>query len=241
MLIKVRKVTFRFYENLSPKLRDYNMRTRSWFPALAAITNQHFGMHFKLVRVPASSPCLPPLLGPRFLLAPMWESNFDLGLCKRVPFIHAIWQPYLQYSLCLWYKFLEVFNLYFICNLMWYICVIPYPTKRKVMSSSHPMFFLLLCRSIVEFFYFFLGMFHIRFVHPRCLYRMISFPLDQIFPLSPPLLLWFEHRLHFKFWFIMNEVEWGPWVVLLIRLWDVTGDRFQKWNMKCGMNFKIFR
>jgi hypothetical protein len=179
MFIKVRKTTFKFYENLSPKLRDYNMRTRSWFPALATTTNQHFGMHFKLVRVPASSLCLPPLLGPRFLLAPMWEFDFDLGLRKRVPFIHATWQPYLQYSLCLWYNFLEVFNLYFTCNLMWYICVIPYPTKRKVMSSSHPMFLLLLCQSNVEFFYGFLGMFHIRFVHARCLYRMISCPLDQ--------------------------------------------------------------
>jgi hypothetical protein len=50
---------------------------------------QPFGMHFKHVRIPTSSLCLPPLLGPRFFLALMWESNFDLGLCKKVPFVHA--------------------------------------------------------------------------------------------------------------------------------------------------------
>jgi hypothetical protein len=30
-------------------------------------TNQPFGMHLRHVHVPASSPCLPPLLGPSFL------------------------------------------------------------------------------------------------------------------------------------------------------------------------------
>jgi hypothetical protein len=62
--------------------------------------------------------------------------------------------------------FESLFSLCFTCNLMWYICVTPHPTKRKVMSSSHSMFLLLLCRSIMEFFYDFLGMFHIRFIHP---------------------------------------------------------------------------
>ncbi len=170
MFIKVPEATFGFYENLGPKLRDYSTQTGSWLPALATTTNQPFGMHFKHVHVPTNSPYLPPLLGPRFFLAPMWESDFDVGLCKRVPFVHAIWQPYLKYSLCLWCNLLEVLTLYFTYNLMWYICVTPCPTKRKVMSSSRSMSLLLLCRSIVEFFYGFLGMFHIKFIHPRCLY-----------------------------------------------------------------------
>ncbi len=176
---------FRLCKNLSPKLHDYSTWTGSWLPALAAITNQPFGMHFEHVHVPASSPCLSPLLGPRFLPAPMWEFDFDLGLHKEVSFVHATWQLLLYiFNVCdaIFWKF----SLYFTCNLMWYICVIPCPTKRKVMSSSHPMFLLLLCWSIVEFFYGFLGMLHIRFVHPRCFYRMVSFPFDQVLSLSPP-------------------------------------------------------
>jgi hypothetical protein len=80
--------------------------------------------------------------------------------------------PFLSYSLCLWCNLLEVLklNLYFTYNLMWYICVTFRCTKRKVMSSSRFMFFLLLCRSIMDFFYAFLGMFHVGLIHPRCLY-----------------------------------------------------------------------
>jgi len=40
---------------------------------------------------------------------------------------------------------LEVFSLYFTYNLMWYICVTPCPTRKKVMFSSHSMFLLLIC------------------------------------------------------------------------------------------------
>ncbi len=61
----------------------------------------------------------------------------------------------------LWYNLLEVFSLYFTCNLMWYIYVTLCPTKRKVMSSSRSTFLLPLCRSCAKFFYGFLGMFHI--------------------------------------------------------------------------------
>ncbi len=74
---------FKHCKILSPKLHDYSTRTRSWLPAVAATTNQPFGMHFEHVHILASSPCLPPLLGPRFLPAPMWESDFDLGLHKK--------------------------------------------------------------------------------------------------------------------------------------------------------------
>ncbi len=131
MLIKVREATFGFCENLSPKLRDYSTRMGSWLPALAATTNQPFGMHFKHVHVLTSSPCLPPFLGPMFILTPKWESDFDLGIRKKVPFVHAIWQPLLLYSLCLWCNVLEVLNLYFTCNLMWYIYVTPCPNKKR--------------------------------------------------------------------------------------------------------------
>jgi hypothetical protein len=72
MFIKVWKTTFRLCENLSPTLRDCNTRMGSWLPALAATTNQPFEMHFGHVHIPASSPYLPPLLGPRFLLAPIY-------------------------------------------------------------------------------------------------------------------------------------------------------------------------
>jgi len=96
--------------------------------------------------------------------------------------------PFLSYSLCLWCNLLEVlkFSLYFTCNLMWYICVTFHPTKRKVMSSSRSMFPLPLCQSIVEFFYGFLGMFHIGLIHPRCLYWMVSFHLTK-YSCSRPL------------------------------------------------------
>jgi hypothetical protein len=95
MFIKVREVTFGFCENLSPKLRNYSTRTGLWLPALAATTNQPFGMHFEHVHVPTNSPCLPPLLGPRFFLTPLWESNFDLGLRKKFHLSKPIWQPFL--------------------------------------------------------------------------------------------------------------------------------------------------
>ncbi len=75
--------------------------------------------------------------------------------------------PFLSYSLCLWCNLLEVLklSLYFTCNLMWYICVTFRPIKRKVMSSSCFMFPLPLCQSIMEFFYGFLGMFHVGLIH----------------------------------------------------------------------------
>ncbi len=49
-------------------------------------------------------------------------------------------------SLCSRCNLLKVISLYFTCNLMWYICVIPCPIKRKVMSLSHVMFLLFICR-----------------------------------------------------------------------------------------------
>ncbi len=127
-------MTFGFCKNPSPKLCDYSTRTGSWLPALAATTNQPFGMHLKHVHVPASSPCLLPLLGSKFLLTPKEESDFDLGLRKKVPFVQCHLTNLL--ATYLWYNLLEVFSLYFTCNLMWYICVTPCPTKRNVMSSS---------------------------------------------------------------------------------------------------------
>jgi hypothetical protein len=89
VLIKVREATFGFRKNPSPKLRNYNTRTGSWLPTLAATSNQPFGMHLKHVHVPVSSPCLPLLLGSRFLLIQKEESDFNLGLRKEVPFVQC--------------------------------------------------------------------------------------------------------------------------------------------------------
>jgi hypothetical protein len=44
-------------------------------------------MHFEHVHLLASSPYLLPLLGPKFLLTPRWEFDFDLSLRKKVPFV----------------------------------------------------------------------------------------------------------------------------------------------------------
>ncbi len=119
-----------------------------------------FGMHLRHVHVPTSSPCLPPLLGPsclnpkvgvRFWFGPTQDSS----ICP-MPFDN----PICTYTKILSYNLLEVFSLYFTCNLMWYIYVTPCPTKRKVMSSSCSTSLLLLCRSSVEFFYGLLGMMH---------------------------------------------------------------------------------
>ncbi len=189
MPIKVWEATFRLCKSLNPKLRDYNTRMGSWLPTLAATTNQPSGMHFGHVHVlAANSPCLLPLLAPRFLLAPPRSSILIWAYAREFHLSMPLDNPFLIYSLCLWCNFLEVWklSLYFTCNLMWYICVTFHPTKRKVMSSSCFMFLLLLCRFIVEFFYGFLGMFHVKLIHPRCLYWMVSFPLDQVLPLSPP-------------------------------------------------------
>jgi hypothetical protein len=153
MPIKVREMMLRLCKNLSPTLRDYSTWIGSWLPTLTTTTNQPFGMHFKHVHILASPPCLPPLLGPRFLLAPKWEFDFDLRLCKKFHLSMRFHDSFSNidnvHDAISW----KSINLYFTCNLMWYICVIPYPTKRKVMSSSHFMFILLLCQSIMEFFF----------------------------------------------------------------------------------------
>jgi len=140
-------------------------------------TNQPFGMHLKHVHVPASSPCLLPLSGPSFL-NPKEESDFDLGLREIVPFVPCHFTT--LYAL---YKFLVLqslgsFNAFISlatrCGTFYGTL---FPIRRKVMSSSHSTFFLL-CRSSMELFYGFLGMFHVEFIHPRSFYRMVSFPLN---------------------------------------------------------------
>jgi hypothetical protein len=131
MFIKVREVTFGFCENLSPKLRNYSMQMRSWLLALAATTNQPFRMHFEHVHVPASSPCLPLLLGPRFLLAPMWESDFDLGLRKKFHLSRSFWQPFLYIPNvhgAIFWKFLAFISHAIWCGtFMW----LPAPLKER--------------------------------------------------------------------------------------------------------------
>ncbi len=84
-------------------------------------TNQPFGMHLKHVHVPASSPYLPPLLGPRFLNPKVgvrfwFGPTQDSSICP-MPFDN----PICIFTKKLRYNLLESFNLYFTCNLMWYI------------------------------------------------------------------------------------------------------------------------
>ncbi len=86
MFIKVWSMV-RFCVNLSFKLCDYNTWMGSWLPVSTATTNRPFGVHFEHVHVLTSSHCLPPPLGPKFILTPRWESNFNLSLCKKIPFV----------------------------------------------------------------------------------------------------------------------------------------------------------
>jgi hypothetical protein len=132
MLIKVREAMFRLCKSLSPKLHNYSTWTGSWLPALAATTNQPFGMHFGHVHVPASSPCLPPLLEPRFLLAPKWSPILIWAYAREFHLSMPLDNPPLSnIPLCLWCNLLEVFSLYFIYNLIWYICVTFRPLKER--------------------------------------------------------------------------------------------------------------
>jgi hypothetical protein len=141
-------------------------------------TNQPFGMHLRHVHVPTSSPCLPPLSGPIFL-NPKVGVWFWFGLTQEssicpMPFDNSICLIQISHDTISW-KSLAFISLATWCG-TFYVTLCP--TKRKVMmSSSHSTSFLL-CRSSVEFFYGFLGMFHVGFIHPRCLYRMVSFPLN---------------------------------------------------------------
>ncbi len=150
----------------------------SWLPVVAATTNQPFGMHLKLLHVLANSSCLPPSFGVKVFLNPKVGVRFWFGriqgssilsnanLTTLFAFIHYFHDT-------IFWKFLT-----FISLATWYgtFYVTPYPIKRKVMSSSRSTFFL--CWSSVEFFYGFLGTFHVRFIHPRCFYWMISFTLN---------------------------------------------------------------
>jgi hypothetical protein len=127
------------------------MWTGSWLPALATTTNQPLGMHFGHVHVLASSPCLPPFLGPKFLLAPHLGVRFWFGFTQESSICPChLTTLFLSYSLCLWCNLLEVlkFSLYFTCNLMWYICVTFHPTKRKVIWY-HALCFLCLFASLL--------------------------------------------------------------------------------------------
>ncbi len=101
---------------------------------------------------------------------------------------------------------MEIFNLYFTYNLMWYICVIPCPTKRKVMSSSHYMFLLFLYRSIVEFFYGFLGDDPYMFHSPKMLLLDTILSTWSSIPTHAPLiaLTWAQPPIQ-----ILIHYEWG--------------------------------
>jgi len=154
------------------------MWTGSWLLALGAITNEPFEMHLRHVHVPASSPYLPPLFGAKVSLNPKVGVQFLFGPTQESSICPMSFDnPIYTYTLFSWYNLSEVF-LAFISLATWCgtFYVTPYPTKRKVMSSSRSTS--LLCRSNVEFFYGFLGMLHVGFIHPRCFYWMVSFPLN---------------------------------------------------------------
>jgi hypothetical protein len=172
--------------NLSPKLHDYSTWTRSWFLALAATINQPFKIHFEHVHVPASSPCLPPLLGPKFLLVPRWESDFELSLHKEVPFVPC---HLMTHSNNIHYVHDVIFwkSLTFILLVTWcgtFVWILP-PLK-KVMSSSHFMFFCFFAGLLWNYSMVFWALFHVELIHPRCFYWMVSFPLHHVFLLPPP-------------------------------------------------------
>jgi hypothetical protein len=149
----------------------------SWLPALATLPTNPSGCTSRHVHVPASSPCLPPFSGPSFL-NPKEESDFDLGLREIVPFVPCHFTTLFALHKFLMIQSLGSFNA-FVSLATWCgtFYVRFFPTKRKVMSSSHSTSFLL-CWSSVELFYGFLGMFHVGFIHPRSFYRMVSFPLN---------------------------------------------------------------
>ncbi len=138
-------------------------------------TNQPFGMHLRHVHVPASSPCLPLPLGPSFL-NPKVGVRFGFGLTQESS-IYPCHNPiclnkfFMIQSLG---SFLKPFLFHLQLDVVHFMQLSP--SKIKVMSSSRSTSFL--CRSSVEFFYGFLGMFHVGFIHPRSLYCMVTFPLD---------------------------------------------------------------
>jgi hypothetical protein len=206
---------FRLCKNLSPKLRDYNTWTGSWLPTLAAITNQLFGMHFEHVHVPASSLCLPLLLGQRFPSTLMWEFNFDLGLHKEVPFVHATWQ-----------LFLYIFNVHdaifwiflaFILVATWCGTFVWYPTPLKERWCPH---------HILRFFCLFVGLLWNSSMASWACSISDSFTQDASMGWYPFHLTKYSHShplscFDLNTTFISNSSSlwirsggWGPWLVL---------------------------
>jgi len=138
-------------------------------------------MHLKLVHVPASWPCLPPLLGSRFFITPKKESDFDLALCKKFHLSNANFTTlfvFIQYfrDIIFW-KFSAFISLVTWCGTFY---MTPCPTKKKVMPSSRSTS--LLCRPSVEFLYGFLDMLHIRFIHPMYPFHLTKYSCSR--PLS---------------------------------------------------------
>jgi hypothetical protein len=110
---------------------------------------------------------LNPKVGVRFWFGPTQGSS----ICP-MPTLTTLFALIYYFRDIISWRFLAFISLATWCGTF---CVTPYPTKRNVMSSS--LSTSLLCRSSVEFLYGFLGMFHIGFIHLRCVYWMVSFPL----------------------------------------------------------------
>jgi hypothetical protein len=146
-------------------------------PCWPPLLTNPLGCTSRHVHVPASSPCLPPLSGSSFLNPKVgvrfwFELTQDGSICP-MPFENPICTYTQDSHDTISWKFLAFISFATWCGTFYVkLC----PIKRKVMFSSRSMS--LLCRPRVEFFYGFLGMLHVGFIHSRCLYWMVSFPLN---------------------------------------------------------------
>jgi hypothetical protein len=139
-----------------------------------------------------SSPFLFFLIETRFPLVLKDKPNFDLSICKIIQFIDVISTTFIL--ACIQNVYHNIFLKVHRCIYM-QLGTIPLDyanfssTKREVMFSSHLTFPMFFCQSIMESFYGSLGMIQIKFVHPRNLYHIVIFLLNQILPFIPPQLL----------------------------------------------------
>jgi len=137
-------------------------------------TNQPFGMHLRHVR---KLTLLASSFGAKFPQPQKWSLILIWAYARSsicpMPLDNSICLIQIFHDTISW-KFLKPFLFHLQLDVVHFMKL--RPTKRKVMSSSRSTSSL--CRSSVEFFYGFLGMFHVGFIHPRCLYYMVAFPLN---------------------------------------------------------------
>ncbi len=140
---------------------------------VATVTNQPFWDALWACARPHKLTLLASSFGAKISFRPNVGVRFWFGLTQG-SFIRQFPFYILNVHDAIFWKFIAFISLTIWCGtFVWH----PTPLKER-WCPHHVLCFLPLCRSIVEVFYGFLGMFHIWFVHPRCLYRMVSFPLD---------------------------------------------------------------